>query len=104
MRKFLDGGRIEFRPTTGTDKPAGADAERRRGDAAIRAEILRAIARAPWLDASKVSVAVDHGEVLLEGRVAERRTQTALRGIIGRCRGVRAVHDRLQLAGVPAPP
>jgi osmotically-inducible protein OsmY len=90
MRKFLDDGRIEFRPTTGSDK-------------AIRAEILRAIARAPWLDASRVSVAVDHGEVLLEGRVAERRTRTALREIIGCCRGVRAVHDRLQLAGAPEP-
>jgi osmotically-inducible protein OsmY len=101
MRKFLDDGRIEFRPTIG--RRPGAGAAPRRGDAAIRAEILRMIARAPWLDASKVAVAVDRGEVSLEGEIGERRTGTALREIAGRCRGVRSVHDRLQLTDGPEP-
>jgi osmotically-inducible protein OsmY len=103
MRKFLDDGRIQFRPATRTDKAAGAGSGRRRGDAAIRAEILRTVARAPWLDVSKVSVTVDRGEVLLAGQIAERRTRAALREIVGHCHGVRAVHDRLHLAG-PAEP
>jgi osmotically-inducible protein OsmY len=101
MRKFLDDGRIEFRPTAGRRPETGS--ARARGDAAIRAEILRTIARAPWVDASNVAIAVNGGEVSLEGRITERRTRTALREIVGRCRGVRAVHDRLQLAGGPEP-
>ena len=97
MHSSLDEGRIEFHPaspvTPGAIRLAG-----HRGDASIRAEILGEIARAPWLDLGGVAVAVDRGEVVLEGEIAERRLLIAARDIAARCRGVQAVHDRLRVA------
>jgi osmotically-inducible protein OsmY len=69
-----------------------------RGDASIRDEILGALAQAPWLDTGDVVVAVHRGEVLLEGTVSEPRVRTALHEIAARCRGVQALHDRLEVA------
>lgn len=80
------------------DTPGAARIAALRGDASIRAEILHALAKAPWLEAGGVMVAVNRGEVLLEGRVPEPRVRTALQEIAARCRGVRALHDRLQVA------
>jgi osmotically-inducible protein OsmY len=101
MRSFLDDGRIEFRPASST--PGAARLAGGRSDTSIRAEILDSIARAVWLDLGRVAVTVDRGEVILEGEVAERRLQVALREIAARCRGVRAVHDRLRVPGKAAP-
>lgn len=99
MQSSLDDGRIEFRPATpGAIRFAG-----HRADASIRAEILDEIARAPWLDLGGVAVAVDRGEVLFEGVIPERRLRIALREIAARCRGVRAVHERLRVARGAAP-
>lgn len=96
MQRFLDDGRIEFRSpplsTSGAARLAG-----HRGDGSIRAEILREIAHATWLDLAGVSVSVDRGEVALDGEVVERRLRIAAREIVARCRGVRAIHDRLRV-------
>lgn len=97
MRSFLDDGRIEFRSPSPLPPGAARRADHR-GDGAIRAEILGEIAQAPWLDLAGVSVTVDRGEVALDGEVAERRLRIAVREIAARCRGVRAVHDRLRVA------
>jgi osmotically-inducible protein OsmY len=97
MHSSLDDGRIEFRPaspvTPGADRSAG-----HRSDASIRAEILDEIARAPWLELDGVAVAVDRGEVLFEGEIPERRLRIALHEIAARCRGVRAIDERLRVA------
>ena len=102
MRTSLDEGRIEFRPAaTATTTPGAARVAAHRGDASIRAEILDEIAHAPWLDLAGVAVAVERGEVVFEGEIRERRLRIALREIAARCRGVRAVHDRLRVARNP---
>jgi osmotically-inducible protein OsmY len=75
-----------------------------RGDASIQSEILRSIGQAPWLDAKDVSIAVEHGEVEVTGRVEQDGTRLALLELIGRCRGVRAVVDRLRIAAAPGKP
>jgi osmotically-inducible protein OsmY len=97
MHTSLDDGRIEVRraspPTPGAARLAG-----HRGDDSIRAEILDAIAQVPWLDLAGVSVTVNRGEVSFEGDIPERRLRVALREIAARCRGVRAVNDRLRVA------
>ncbi len=97
MHRSFDEGRAEFRPASPAKRgPAPAVAPR--GDSSIRAEILDVIARAPWLDLGRVAVGVERGEVLFEGEIPERRLRIALHDIAARCRGVRAVHDRLRVA------
>ena len=91
MRDSLD----EFRPAGTT--PGAIRAVGYRGDSSIRAEILDEMAHAPWLDLGGICVSVHRGEVLFEGEIPERRLQIALREIAGRCRGVRAVHDRVRV-------
>ena len=97
MHSSLDDGRIEFRPAS-PPTPGAARLAGLRGDGLIRADILHEIARVPWLDLAGVSVTVSRGEVLFEGDIPERRLRVALREIAARCRGVRAVHDRLRVA------
>lgn len=93
MREFLDDGQIEFRPTR--DSPGSARLAHRH-DASIHEAIMRALARAPWLDIKGVSVSVQRGEVRLDGVVAQTRTRAALREIAARCPGVRGMDDRLR--------
>jgi osmotically-inducible protein OsmY len=97
MHSSLDDGRIEFRPAS-PSTPGAARLAGHRGDESIRSEILGEIAQAPWLDLAGVSVTVDRGEVAFDGEVAERRLRIAVREIAARCRGVRAVNDRLRVA------
>jgi osmotically-inducible protein OsmY len=84
--------------------PGATRPDLRRGDASIQSEILRSIGQAPWLDAKDVSIAVQYGEVEVTGRVEQDGTRLALLELIGRCRGVRAVVDRLRIAAAPGKP
>jgi osmotically-inducible protein OsmY len=100
MHSSLDDGRIEIRPAPPAT-PGAARLAGHHGDGSIRAEILDEIAQVPWLDLAGVSVAVSRGEVMFEGNIPERRLRIALCEIAARCRGVRAVYDRLRVARSP---
>lgn len=86
-------------PQAGT--PGAARLDFLRSDASIQSEIVRRIGQAPWLDAEDVSIAVERGEVVVTGRVEQKGTRLALLDLIGGCRGVRAVVDRLRIEGAP---
>jgi osmotically-inducible protein OsmY len=94
MRESLDEGRVEFLPAA----PARTAARVAR-DAAIRAEIMRGFAQAPWVDTHGVSIVVTRGEVRIAGSVPEPGARQAVREIAARCGGVRAIDDRLVVAG-----
>ena len=96
MHNSLDEHRVEFCPAVPAT-PGPPQVAESRDDASIRAEILDAIAHAAWLELGGIAVTVNHGEVLLDGEISERRLRPALREIAGRCCGVRAVYDRLRV-------
>ena len=97
MSQEINSARIAYAPSERGMSPEEAGFSYLRGDHSIRAEIERAITRAPWLDADGVSVVVERGEVIFAGRVPAEGTRLALREIAGQCAGVRAVDDRLRV-------
>ena len=51
----------------------------------------------PFIDASEVTVRVDNGEVILEGRVDVRQQKFAIEDVISDIAGVTDIHNRLSV-------
>jgi osmotically-inducible protein OsmY len=49
----------------------------------------------PFIDASEVTIRVDDGEVILEGRVSVRQQKFAIEDVIADIAGVADIHNRL---------
>jgi hypothetical protein len=75
----------------------------RRSDARIQEFICERLVRYHWLDVSEVSVAVQDGEVSLEGTVPERRMKHEIEDVAAGCWGVREVHNRIHVLARPGP-
>lgn len=79
----------------------------RRSDARIQEFICERLVHYHWLDVSEVSVAVQDGEVSLDGTVPERRMKYEIEDVAAGCWGVRDVHNRIHVLhrqGPEAPP
>lgn len=70
----------------------------RRSDERIDEEICERLAANGQLDASRLRVRVDDGEVTLEGKVRDRRSKRLAEAIADTVRGVVDVHNRLMLS------
>ena len=71
----------------------------RRSDERIHEEVCERLSANGHLDAGRVRVRVDDGEVTLEGTVRDRRSKRLAEAISDTVRGVADVHNRLTLAG-----
>lgn len=69
-----------------------------RSDERIDEEVCERLAANGHLDASRLRVRVDDGEVTLEGKVRDRRSKRLAEAIADTVRGVVDVHNRLTLA------
>jgi hypothetical protein len=70
----------------------------RRTDERIHEDVCERLSANGRLDASRLRVRVDDGEVTLEGRVRDRRSKRLAEAIADTVRGVVDVHNRLTLA------
>jgi hypothetical protein len=68
-----------------------------RPDARIHEDVCDRLTAHGEIDASRVEVRVDHGEVTLSGTVPDRRTKRLAEDVVDRVRGVSDVHNRLRL-------
>ncbi len=73
-----------------------ADAERR-SDARIRADVEDALWFTGDLDSTDIRVDVEAGAVTLEGTVADRSSKELAAAVVRGVRGVRAVHNHLDI-------
>jgi hypothetical protein len=71
----------------------------RRSDERVHEEICERLSANGRLDASRLRVRVDDGEVTLEGSVRDRRSKRLAEAITDTVRGVVDVHNRLTLGG-----
>ena len=71
----------------------------RRSGERIREDVSEALERDGELDASNVTVAVENGEVTLEGTVPDRASKRRAEDLAEVVAGVRDVHNRLRIAG-----
>jgi osmotically-inducible protein OsmY len=68
-----------------------------RGDATLHDALCERLWRS-GIDVSEVTVAVDGGEVTLEGAVATREQRRAIEICVDGCRGVRDISNRIRVA------
>jgi len=69
-----------------------------RSDARIFDDVGEALTREDAVDATDVSVAVDEGEVVLDGTVTTAHMKTLATQIVEQVAGVRVVRNRLRVA------
>jgi hypothetical protein len=74
----------------------------RPGDERIREAVNEMLTEHHDVDATDIDVSVADGEVTLTGRVSSRWEKRAAEDIAGSCRGVKDVHNRLQIANPAA--
>lgn len=67
-----------------------------RSDERIREEICEELTRSSDIDPRRMTVAVEAGEVSLEGTVEDALSRSLVEEIAGRCAGVKRVHNRLR--------
>jgi osmotically-inducible protein OsmY len=68
-----------------------------RSDASIREEVCEALTDDIWVDASDISVSVDHGWVKLEGKVVDRAQKKAAEACAEKILGVKDVLNYITL-------
>ena len=68
-------------------------------DEAIRDALMKEMKRQTWCPLHAIRVVVRNGVVDMRGEIFDERQRRALRVLAEGCAGVRAVHDRLTLAG-----
>jgi hypothetical protein len=74
-----------------------------RADARIYEDVCEALTRDPDIDATDVEVRVEHGEVTLDGEVADRRMKRWAEDLAAESAGVRDVHNHLRVRrGTPS--
>lgn len=69
----------------------------RRAESAIRDDVCERLTRHGHLDASRIQVQVENGEVTLEGAVANRAAKRVAEATAESVTGVRDVHNRLRI-------
>ena len=69
-----------------------------RSDARIFDDVGEALTREDAVDASDVTIAVDKGEVVLDGTVSTARMKSVATEIVEQVAGVRVVRNRLRVA------
>lgn len=69
-----------------------------RADDELRAELDAALAKADEFDPNRVDVLVADGVVVMLGTVASREIKRRLGELCGHVRGVRELHDQLQIS------
>lgn len=84
----------------GPHRGRGPEGYRRSGER-IDEEICERLSANGHLDASRLRVRVDDGEVTLEGKVRDRRSKRLAEAIADTVRGVVDVHNRLTLTDEP---
>lgn len=70
-----------------------------RSDSDIRSELDALLARADDFDPNQVELLVESGIVVMLGRVPDHAAKRRLESICGQVRGVREIHDQLQVEG-----
>lgn len=78
--------------------------KRAASDEAIRDALLREMKHQTWCPLHAIRVTVRDGVVDMRGEIFDERQRRALRVLAESCDGVRAVRDRLTLAGTRAAP
>lgn len=71
----------------------------RRSDERVHEEVCERLSANGRLDAGRMRVRVDDGEVTLEGQVRDRRSKRLAEAIVDTVRGVVDVHNRLTIGG-----
>ena len=81
------------------DEPRGGGPIRyRRADDRIRDDLAEALYADGWVDAREVDIAVDDGEITLEGTVPTKDDKRRVEDLAWKVFGVLDVHNRLQRA------
>ncbi|HET7035257.1 MAG TPA: BON domain-containing protein [Thermomicrobiaceae bacterium] len=92
------------RPTSGVWQVRGPyigqGPKTERQDAFIQEQVSENLSEHPQLDASEITVFVEHGEVTLEGSVDSRWAKRQAEQAADSVAGVKDVHNRLQIAPV----
>jgi osmotically-inducible protein OsmY len=69
----------------------------RRADASIREEINECLTRDGEIDAGRIQVSVDNGEVTLSGTVGAREERRLAEAVAQACLGVKGVRNKLRV-------